>query len=142
MKASILSWVECAHPQGVALSGAYHPSVSHCLEFQVEDPLLTRLSRGASYRGTVVVGQEETIAFSSCTPESSHVLVSQVREVSHDLVSFFHQGTHRDLKSTPTPITVIRCSITSQEEEGWGAGNRSLQVSEQTNLCSEEILWG
>lgn len=66
-------------PQGMAQSGAYHPSVSHCLEFQVEDPLLTRLSRGASYRGTVVIGQEESIAFSSCTPESSHILVSQVR---------------------------------------------------------------
>lgn len=84
-------------PQGVAQTGAYHPSVSHCLEFQVEDPLLTRLSRGASYRGTVVIGQKETIAFSSCTSESCHILVSRVGEVSHNLISFFHQGAHRDL---------------------------------------------
>lgn len=92
--------------------------MSHCLEFQVEDPLLTRLSRGASYRGTVVVGQEETIAFSSCTPESSHVLVSQVREVSHDLVSFFHQGTHRDLNvegGTTSSRAVFTATVFSTE---------------------------
>lgn len=106
-------------PQGVAQTGAYHPSVSHCLEFQVEDPLLTRLSRGASYRGTVVIGQKETIAFSSCTSESCHILVSRVGEVSHNLISFFHQGAHRDLKSTTTTITVIKfCSITARKRRG------------------------
>lgn len=85
----------------------------HCLQLQVEDPLLTRLSRGASYRGTVVIGQKKAISFSSCTPQCSDILIPWVRQVSHNLTSLFHQGTHGNLKSI-----IIMKVCTSQKEEG------------------------
>lgn len=80
--------------------GTHHPCVGHCLELQVENALLTRLSRGAGHRRAVVVGQEKAVAFSSGATMCSDVLITRAAQVCNDFISLLHQGAHWDLQGS------------------------------------------